>query len=118
MDRIETNHTAKQWGLCVHLSALSGWIGIPLGWMLGPLVVWSMKKDQLAFVADQGSEAINFQINMFVFMLVSGLASMILIGIPFLILFSLASLICPIIAAIEASKGNYYRYPMIKFRVV
>lgn len=118
MDRIETNHSAKQWGLLVHLSSLSGWIGLPLGWILGPLVVWSMKKDKLSFVADQGSEAINFQINMFVFMLASAFASMILIGIPFLILFSFASLICPIIAAIEASKGNYYRYPMVKFRVV
>lgn len=118
MDRIETDHSAKQWGLFAHLAALSGWVGVPLGWILGPLVVWGVKKDEMAFVADQGREAINFQVNMFVFMLCSFFASFFLIGIPFLIGFSLASLIFPILGAIEASKGNYYRYPMIAFRVV
>jgi len=115
---IETRHQAKQWGMFCHLAALSGWIGIPFGWILGPLVMWLMKKDELKFVEDQGRQAINFQINMLVYAIVAGLASLVVIGIPFLIAISLAMVICPIIGTVEASKGNYYRYPCVLFNLV
>ncbi|MBL4844373.1 MAG: DUF4870 domain-containing protein [Planctomycetes bacterium] len=115
---IETQHEAKQWGMYCHLAGLSGWIGLPLGWILGPLIVWSIKKEEIKFVDDQGREAINFHLNMMVFAFVAALASIFLIGIPFLILISIGSIICPILGTIEASKGNYYRYPCVMFKAV
>ena len=45
----------RQWGMFAHLSALSG-VVIPFGNIIGPLVVWQVKKDTLPFAADQGMD--------------------------------------------------------------
>ncbi|MBN8798316.1 MAG: DUF4870 domain-containing protein, partial [Stenotrophomonas nitritireducens] len=55
-----------------HLAALAG-IVIPLGNLLGPLIVWLVKKDTMPFVADQGREALNFNITVFIAAFVSGI---------------------------------------------
>ena len=52
---------ARNWGMTCHLSALSGYF-IPLGNLLGPLIIWAIKKDEFTFVDQQGKEAINFQL--------------------------------------------------------
>jgi uncharacterized Tic20 family protein len=41
------------WAMLCHLSALSGFI-IPFGSLIGPLVVWQIKKNQYPIVDDQG----------------------------------------------------------------
>src|SRR6476620_1628274 len=57
----------KQWAMFAHLSVLlgglitSGWAG-SIGFFIGPLVIWLMKKDTMPFVADQAKEALNFNI--------------------------------------------------------
>jgi len=45
---------ARSWAMACHLSALCGF-AIPLGNVIGPLIVWAMKKDEYAFVDDQGN---------------------------------------------------------------
>jgi uncharacterized Tic20 family protein len=37
---------------------------IPLGNILGPLIIWQVKKDEMPFAADQAKEALNFNITM------------------------------------------------------
>lgn len=51
---VEANPDARQWAMFAHLAALSGYVGLPFGNIIGPLVVWLMKKDQYPFVDDQG----------------------------------------------------------------
>ena len=57
----------RQWAMFAHLSALvggivtSGWAA-NLGFFIGPLVIWLMKKDTMPFVNDQAKEALNFAI--------------------------------------------------------
>ena len=70
----------RQWGLFAHLSALSGVI-IPFGNIIGPLVVWQVKKDTSAFAADQGKEALNFNITMLIAAFVCFLLTFVLIGL-------------------------------------
>lgn len=53
----------RQWGMFAHLATLIGLI-IPLGSILGPLVIWLIKKDTMPFVEDQGKEAVNFQLSL------------------------------------------------------
>ena len=36
----------RMWGMFAHLSALAMFI-IPFGSIIGPLIIWSMKKDEL-----------------------------------------------------------------------
>ena len=54
--------------LC-HLSSLAGSV-IPFGNIVGPLVVWLIKKDEYAFVDDQGKESLNFQISITIYTVV------------------------------------------------
>ncbi|WP_411832572.1 DUF4870 domain-containing protein [Pseudoxanthomonas mexicana] len=107
----------RQWAMFAHLSALVGLI-IPFGNLLGPLVVWLVKRDTMPFVADQGKEALNFQITVTVVCVVLGIAafilSFVLIGFllfPVIALVGLAALVLAIIAGIKANEGTAYRYP-------
>ncbi len=60
----------RTWGILCHLSALAMLLGVPLGNLLGPLVVWLVKRDQSSFVDQQGREALNFQISITLYALV------------------------------------------------
>ena len=99
------------WGMLCHLSALAGCI-IPFGNIIGPLIVYSMKKDEYAFVADQGKESLNFQISILIYLAISCLAVLLLVGILLLIIVGLAGLILTVVASVRANDGEYYRYPL------
>ena len=51
--------TAKEermWAMIAHYAPFSGHF-VPFGNIIGPLVVWILKKDQFPLVNDQGKEA-------------------------------------------------------------
>ena len=102
----------KTTGMFCHLAALAGYIGIPLGCILGPLIVWLIKRDQSPFVDDHGRESLNFQITVLIAMLCCIPLVFIIIGLIPLIVIGIGSLVCVIIAAIKAAGGELYRYPM------
>jgi uncharacterized protein len=113
----------KQWALFAHLSALAGAIVSGLffgvGCFIGPLIIYLIKKDTMPFVADQAKEALNFNITL----AIVGVALMILvfltlgigifIALPIGVCVALGWLILTVIAAIKASEGVAYRYPII-----
>ena len=108
----------KQWGMFAHLSALSGIFTCGLGGVIGPLIIWQMKKDASSFVADQGKESLNFNITVLIATLVLyGVGTVLLaviIGFLFYLLAGLvgiAWLVFTIIAGIKANNGEAYRYP-------
>ena len=111
MYKIVDDRDERMWGMLCHLSALSGFI-IPFGNIIGPLIVYSMKKDEYSFVADQGKESLNFQISVLIYLAISLVTIVLLIGIMFLLLIPLISLILTVLAAVRANDGEYYRYPM------
>ncbi|HEX5399966.1 MAG TPA: DUF4870 domain-containing protein [Verrucomicrobiae bacterium] len=102
-----------------HLSALAGYVGVPFGNILGPLIVWQIKKNEIPSVDAHGKAALNFQITVLLAGIVTG-AAMVVGGIticigwlllPLVILIGLAGLIFPIIAGIKANNGEDYKYP-------
>jgi uncharacterized Tic20 family protein len=102
--------------LC-HLSALAGFI-IPFGNILGPLLVWQIKKNEIPSVKVHGKAALNFQITVTIVIIIGLVAATILsfIGIGFLLyplvmLIALAGLVLAIIAGIKANDGKDYKYP-------
>jgi uncharacterized Tic20 family protein len=101
----------RTWGLIAHLAALAGFTGIPAANILGPLIVWLIKKDEMPFVDEQGKESLNFQITVFLLLLI--VSPTVCIGIGFVLLpaIGIAALILVIIAAIKANEGIHYRYP-------
>jgi uncharacterized Tic20 family protein len=101
----------RNWAVGCHLAALSGLI-TGIGFILGPLIVWLIKKDESAFVSDQGKEALNFQITMALAVIAGCMLIIVLIGIPLLILIGLFNLLCIMMAAVNSSEGVMYRYPL------
>ena len=100
----------KTWGMLAHLSSLAGFV-IPFGNVLGPLVVWLVKKDTMPFVADQGKEALNFNITVAIAAIISCILMIIVIGFLLLAVVAVGWLVLTILAAIESNKGEAYRYP-------
>ena len=96
----------KIWSL---LSHLSGFIGLPF---LLPLVVYLAMKGDSEYVTANAREALNFHISLLIYGVCCIPLVFIVIGIPVLILLALASCILAIVAAIKASDGGCYRYPL------
>ncbi len=107
----------RTWALLGHLSALSA-LFIGVGGILGPLVIWLIKRDTLPFAADQSKEALNFNITVALISIALGLVTLITFGIgivltlPLFIVLVIAWIVLTIIAAINASNGVHYRYPL------
>ncbi len=103
---------ACTWGMLCHLGALAGFIGIPLGNIIGPLVFWSLKRHEYPFVDEQGKQALNFQISLVIYGLISALLCLIVIGFVLLAALFVFGLVMTIIASVRASKGESFRYPL------
>jgi uncharacterized Tic20 family protein len=103
----------RMWAMFCHLIALAGYVvPIPFASVVGPLVLWLIKKDGHPFVDDQGKEAVNFQISISIYVVVASLMIFILIGIPLVVALVIFHLVCVIIAAVKANEGVHYRYPL------
>ncbi|WP_179301842.1 DUF4870 domain-containing protein [Neobacillus jeddahensis] len=85
--------------------------------ILAPLIIWLIKKDESSFINYHGKEYFNFFISYFIYTVVAGILSIILIGIFILWVLGIAALIFTIIAAVKAFEGNEYHIPFI-FRLI
>jgi uncharacterized Tic20 family protein len=102
---------SRMWSIFCHLTALSAFIGVPFGNIIGPLIIWLIKKDDFHKVDDQGRESLNFQISMTIYTIVSFFLCFVIIGFLLLPIVLLVDLILVIIASVKANKGDMYRYP-------
>ena len=104
-------------GLFGHLSSLAGLFTGGIGNIVGPLIIWLIKKDTLPFAADQAKEALNFNITLLIASIVLILVTVFtlfiaaFITIPLGILLGIAWLVLTIMAAMKANEGVAYRYP-------
>jgi len=96
----------KIWSI---LSHLSGFIGVPF---ILPLVVWLAMRKESAYVGQNAAAALNFHLSLIIYGICCIPLVFVLIGIPLLILLALASLILSIIAAVKASDGAVFKYPL------
>ena len=96
----------KIWSVLSHLSTLMG-----VGFVL-PLVVYLVMRRESAYVAENAREALNFHISVLIYGICCIPLVFILIGIPILIALGIGSIIMGIIAAVKASDGQCYRYPL------
>ncbi|MCY1720091.1 DUF4870 domain-containing protein [Prolixibacteraceae bacterium Z1-6] len=116
MERIVNDPQEKQWGMFTHLSAFATFVLPVAGNIIGPLIIYLIKKDEYEFVNDQGKEVLNFQITWSIIFAISIILIFAGIGILMLIGFGIAWLVLVIVGSVAASNGQYYRYPFtIKF---
>ena len=102
----------KNWGVYCHLAPFLGILLPVIGNFIGPALIWLMKKDEIPFVADQGSEVLNFQITLLLISVAAGFLAAILIGVLILWVLPFYWFIFAIVGAVKASKGEAYRYPL------
>ena len=101
--RVDASDDDRLWATLAHLSILLG-----LTTVVGPLVIWLIKKDTSPFVDDQAKEALNVQLTCLIASLVTA-ASCVLA--PLAIVLIVGGIVYGVIAGIEASKVITYRYP-------
>jgi uncharacterized protein len=109
-DMTTTSEKDNLWGMACHLSALLGYC-VPLGNIVGPLVLWLAKRNESAFIDQQGKEALNFQLTMTIAYAVAIVLIFVVVGIFLLPILGLVNLILIIVASISAYKGESFRYP-------
>jgi uncharacterized protein len=100
----------RTWSIVVHLSALSALL-IPFGHVLGPLVIWLIKRGEMPMVDRHGKDALNFQITVTLASFVCGLLFVVGIGVVALFVLLVADAILVIMAAVKTSRGEAFRYP-------
>lgn len=108
---------ARMWNMLCHLSALAGLI-VPFGNVLGPLLIWQIKKQEFPTTEVHGKAALNFQLTVLIVVVVGFAAAFVLsffcVGyllFPLVLLVALASLVFSVIAGIKANEGKDYQYP-------
>ncbi len=92
------------------LATLAHVLGLITGF-IGPLIIYLVKSEE-GFVKDQAREALNFQITIVIAGFVSVILMAVLIGIVLIIVVGVIDVIFCIMAAVSASKGERYRYPI------
>lgn len=102
----------QTWAALCHASALLGVLLHFPGHLLGPLIVWLAKRSDSPVIDGHGKEALNFQISMLIYNLVAGVFCLILVGFVFLAVLWVLNAVFVIIAAVQASEGKFYRYPL------
>src|SRR2546421_12640779 len=106
------NDNVKSWCVGCHLSALAGFVIPALGHIGGPLIVWLAKRGDSSEIDEHGKEALNFQISMLIYNIIAGILCLIVIGFVLLAILNLLNVVYVIIAAMRASEGQMYRYPL------
>ena len=102
----------RTWTALCHASALLGvFLHFP-GHLIAPLILWLARRGDSPDIDAHGKEAVNFQISMLIYNIISALFCVVLIGFVFLAVLWILNAVLVIIAAIQASEGKFYRYPM------
>ena len=96
----------KTLGIVMHVLCL---IGFPI---IGPLVIWLMKKDQSPYLDSQGRELLNFQISYLLYGFAAFLLCFVFIGLLLLPVVVVATIILTIIGIVRAAEGQVYRFPL------
>jgi uncharacterized Tic20 family protein len=108
-------HEDRTLAALTHLSGLSGYI-IPLGGVLVPIIIWAVKSDS-KMISSIAKQAVLLNVVVFVLIAGSVLLWITIVLIPlviaFWILLGLAAIALPIVGAIKALDGAYYRYPVV-----
>jgi uncharacterized Tic20 family protein len=102
----------KNWGMLCHLSALLGFVPPFIGVILGPLVIWLIKGKEHPFIDANGRESLNFQISMLIYSAITSVTICIGIGFFLLPVLWAIDVILIVVAAVKASGGAVYRYPL------
>lgn len=106
----------RQWITLLHLSALTGIILVGFGHILGPLVIWLLKKNEIPGLDAAGKNVLNFQISWSIWFFISGvvaaLGSCLILPLALPVTMFIAWIAFVINGAIKASNGSVCQFPL------
>ncbi len=108
----ELTDDVRNWAMLCHLIALLAMPLVGFGNIVGPLVVWLIKRDEHPFIDQQGKESLNFQISITIYTMILIPTVCVGVGIVLLPALWIANAVFIVIASISASRGVAYRYPL------
>jgi len=85
--------------------------------IIGPLIIWLIKRDESTFIDYHGKEYLNFIISFTVYGFVAGISILLVIGILLIPAVAIGGIVLTIVAAVKAYQGEWYRIPLI-FRLL
>ena len=112
METSTSSPDVRTWNVLCHATALAGFFVPWAGHILGPLIVWLVKRNDSPEIDEHGKESLNFQISMLIYNVIAGVLCLVLIGFVILAILHILNLVLVIIASIQASEGKFYRYPL------
>ena len=77
-----------------------------------PLVIWLLKRDELPLVNHAGRESLNFQLSLMIYFVIGLILTPVVIGFLILPILLVIDLVMVIKAAIAASEGKEFTYPL------
>ncbi len=112
----------RTYSTLIHLSLIAQPM-LPVVAVAIPIIMWMIKKNDSAYIADHGREAVNFQISLLLYSVLLPIIAIpiglllfvvgVAVTLPIAALFPyVLGLIGMIIAAMAANRGELYRYPM------
>lgn len=108
---LQVSKQEQNWAMLCHLSALSGFL-FPFGNLIGPLVVWLLKRAEMPQVEHHGKESLNFQISVTIAALICIPLMFVLIGFALIFVVAIGALVLTVMATVKVSNGDFgYRYP-------
>lgn len=102
----------RMWAMFTHLSAFAIFFVPFFGNIVGPLVIWMIKKDEYPFVDEQGKESLNFQISITLYSFAAAILIILVVGIFMLISIFFVTFILVVVAGVRANDGIHYKYPL------
>ena len=111
----------RTWAMWCHLAAFATFV-VPVGSVLGPLVVWLTKKQEYPLVDREGKKALNFQITVTICVVVVFIALMaaaftetaavVIVAAFFGFIVGIAWLVAVVMAAVRTNEGKDFNYPI------
>lgn len=99
----------RLWSVLCHLSYF---FGLALLAFVFPTVVYLVMRTDSPYVTHHAREALNFHLSLLLYFVCCVPLCFILIGVPLLLAVGLVGLVCSLVAAVKASRGEYYHYPL------
>ncbi|WP_047981505.1 DUF4870 domain-containing protein [Ornithinibacillus contaminans] len=81
--------------------------------ILGPLVIWLLKREGSDFVDYHGKEYFNFFISFTIYTIASYILMILLIGFVLIAIVGIAAFVLTIIAAVKAYQGVPFKFPLV-----
>ena len=117
-DIIENDTDFRPWNMEVssfcmlmHLSQFAGII-IPMAGIALPIIMWATNKDKSSIIDQHGKNILNWMISFYIYVSISAILILLIIGIFALITLCLVAVIFAIIGAIKANNKEIFNYPL------